>query len=383
LTRVLVFVRHYLPGFRFGGPVRSISNVIEELGEGIDFHIVTSDRDYGDKAPYPQEKRPGGTVVGNALVFYRSPFAYWCWAMACFCKKGRFDTAYFNSFFDRKFFLFPAIMASFCSPRTIILVAPRGEFSSGALAIKPIRKKIYILLFRALNRCLNVQWHATTDEEKVLICGVLSVSPAKVNVAGNVAAQPTEQLIERNPVDPSILRLVFLSRISEKKNLLFALQVLKEVKVPFEFAIYGPIEDERYWGKCQDLARLMPTTGSVNYKGELEPSEVLATLAKYEALFFPTRGENFGHVIAESLLAGTQVLISDQTPWVTESSGSVMALGLGAPEQFVVELEKLFALSKPQKKERRRAAVNCAIRALGRDEAVKQMRSLFLEGSAL
>jgi glycosyltransferase involved in cell wall biosynthesis len=31
--------------------------------------------------------------------------------------------------------------------------------------------------------------------------------------------------------------------------------------------------------------------------------------------FFPTKGENYGHVIAEALEAGCPVLISDQTPW--------------------------------------------------------------------
>jgi glycosyltransferase involved in cell wall biosynthesis len=30
---------------------------------------------------------------------------------------------------------------------------------------------------------------------------------------------------------------------------------------------------------------------------------------------FPTHGENFGHVIIESLSSGLPVLISDQTPW--------------------------------------------------------------------
>jgi len=38
-------------------------------------------------------------------------------------------------------------------------------------------------------------------------------------------------------------------------------------------------------------------------------------LADYDAFIFPTLGENFGHVIIESLSAGCPVLCSDQTPW--------------------------------------------------------------------
>ena len=36
---------------------------------------------------------------------------------------------------------------------------------------------------------------------------------------------------------------------------------------------------------------------------------------KYDVFYFPTKSENFGQVIWESLSCGCPVLISDQTPW--------------------------------------------------------------------
>jgi glycosyltransferase involved in cell wall biosynthesis len=53
----------------------------------------------------------------------------------------------------------------------------------------------------------------------------------------------------------------------------------------------------------------------VTYKGFVQPDEVAITLKNYHALFLPSRGENFGHVILESFMAGRPVIISDQTPW--------------------------------------------------------------------
>src|SRR5690606_20694183 len=44
-------------------------------------------------------------------------------------------------------------------------------------------------------------------------------------------------------------------------------------------------------------------------------AQVAALFSKYDLFFLPTRGENYGHVIAEALSMGTPVLISDQTPW--------------------------------------------------------------------
>lgn len=44
------------------------------------------------------------------------------------------------------------------------------------------------------------------------------------------------------------LHLVFLSRISEKKNLLFLLRVLAHnSELSVQLDIYGPIEDKAYW----------------------------------------------------------------------------------------------------------------------------------------
>src|SRR6185295_19698195 len=35
----------------------------------------------------------------------------------------------------------------------------------------------------------------------------------------------------------------------------------------------------------------------------------------HELFLFPTRGENFGHVVLEAMVSGCPVLVSDRTPW--------------------------------------------------------------------
>src|SRR5215813_4412202 len=52
-TGVLVFADYYLPGFKAGGPIRTLANIMEQLGDEFEFRIVTRDRDYGDRSPYP------------------------------------------------------------------------------------------------------------------------------------------------------------------------------------------------------------------------------------------------------------------------------------------------------------------------------------------
>jgi glycosyltransferase involved in cell wall biosynthesis len=55
----------------------------------------------------------------------------------------------------------------------------------------------------------------------------------------------------------------------------------------------------------------------------------------------PTKGENFGHVIYESLSAGTPPLISDETPWRDfEEKGVGWVLSLDDMGAFVRTIEQ-------------------------------------------
>ena len=111
------------------------------------------------------------------------------------------------------------------------------------------------------------------------------------------------------------LKIVFLSRITRKKNLAFALEALALLQFKVDFDIYGPIEDFEYWQDCQQIMSQLPSNVSCRFRGALEPSRIQSTLCQYDLFFLPTLGENYGHVIYEALSSGLPVLISDQTPW--------------------------------------------------------------------
>jgi glycosyltransferase involved in cell wall biosynthesis len=59
----------------------------------------------------------------------------------------------------------------------------------------------------------------------------------------------------------------------------------------------------------------LPPNVIAEYLGEIPHESVPALFASHDLFLFPTHGENFGHVIIESLSNGCPVLISDQTPW--------------------------------------------------------------------
>ncbi|MBI9061941.1 MAG: hypothetical protein JEZ14_08115 [Marinilabiliaceae bacterium] len=44
--KILIFIDWFLPGYKAGGPVRSMANMVEYLMEEYDFFIVTRNTDY-------------------------------------------------------------------------------------------------------------------------------------------------------------------------------------------------------------------------------------------------------------------------------------------------------------------------------------------------
>jgi glycosyltransferase involved in cell wall biosynthesis len=133
--------------------------------------------------------------------------------------------------------------------------------------------------------------------------------------------------------------------------------MLGKVRIPVCFTIYGPVEDETYWADCQELTAKLPACVDVVHQGLIEPAKVIPTLAQHDLFLFPTRGENYGHVIHEALRAGLPVLISDQTPWRGLAGlGVGWDLSLGDDVEFVKRIEEVAAWTD---KERQR----CSARA--------------------
>jgi glycosyltransferase involved in cell wall biosynthesis len=309
---VLCTSPHFEPGYRGGGPIRSVARIADTLSEQVRLTIVTSDRDASCRTPYPG--RSGRFVARrNATVFYLNTKSPVQWLrMWRALRRERFDLLYVNSYWSRPFTAVPILAAQLGLLRVArVLVAPRGELSAGALNLKSRRKRALGRLWRSVLRRSRPWWHATSDPERqdinatfpddpVLLC------PAQVALPDDATAPPTAG---------DTASLVFISRINPKKNLHIVLSALRVVRDRATLDIYGPIEDRGYWRTCVRQMRALPDNVRVRYRGTLEPGEVRATFARYDAFVFPTAGENFGHVIAESLSASCPVLCSAHTPW--------------------------------------------------------------------
>src|SRR5262249_10238318 len=251
----------YLPGYKAGGPIRSVSNLVASLGrDEFQFYILTRDRDFTDPAPYSCVPIDSWTPVGDAQVLYTADRSLR--NLRRRVAEANPQIIYCNSLFSR--FTIRALLLrrlGLLRPSAVV-VAPRGEFSPSALGLKKAKKKLFIILASLTGLYRDVIWQATTSREKADMeslfarCSlgrggqviVAAPVPAPSDALPDVPEGQFAQVLEKRSGQVSFL---FISRVSRTKNLAQAIELLAGIKGDVIFDIYGPIDDARYWEECQ------------------------------------------------------------------------------------------------------------------------------------
>jgi glycosyltransferase involved in cell wall biosynthesis len=384
---ILFFVGHYLPGWKAGGILRSVVNSVNHLHGEFQFRVVTRDRDLGDQVPYPDIKPLEWQTVGNASVYYLPRDGESLAGLRAVVQSTAHDLIGLNSFFD------PLTIKVLLNrrlgriePKPIVLW-PLGEFAWASLRQKYFKKALFMRIARLTGLYGPVIWRASSAAEAADITSAMKVCPEAIRVVSDL---PT--IIGGGTDDASCswraptrdgLRVTFFSRISPEKNLHVALQILSQVRSKVTFDIIGPIENTAYWDKCQKLFRDLPPNVTARSLGSIRPSEVTKTLSQYDLLLLPTGGESYGHVIDESLTAGTSVLVSTNTPW-----RNLVARGLGWDlplddiVPFVRVLDELGSADEQAHLERRRMVKENMRRLVADPSTAESNRRLYCEALA-
>ena len=351
---VLIFISHYLPGYKIGGPLNSILGITENLNQYFHFHIISSDRDMGDSEPFKEIATNTWQELSNIKVKYLKAGVNYYFSVYKDLSKNQYDTIYLNSFFDFKFSIFIVLLFRLkllnCNK---IVLAPRGELFPVSLSFGKIKKQVFLSISKFFDLHGDVTWHSTNIKESETIINLFKNVELKMV---EVLANNESYLIPKKSKNSenNYLRIIYLSRISKDKNLIYTFKTLMKVRSKVLFHIYGPIEDNYIWNECIDKMKELPKNITVKYMGGVKKEDVRKTFSKYDLFFFPTYNENYGHVINESLSVGTSVLISNNTPWrELDSNGLGWDFSLEENDLFVEVIEDFSKLSSDNKYQKR------------------------------
>ncbi len=309
---ILIFSDWFSPGYKAGGPIRSIENIAALLGDRA--YIVTSDRDLGDKDAYSDVLfNQWITWKHGAHVMYITSDQIGDARLEEVMSLRKSSVWYLNSMFSKRFTIAPLRYRKKMNLANKLILAPRGMLHPNAIKFKRWKKLLFLYVLKKLGWIKNVVWQATSVHEKEYILEYFG-KEERVVLNANI---PTFHTFRAEPNWTNSSQVwVMLTRFSEEKGVLEGLDWW--AKHPFsqqvKMLVVGPHENEEYSKKVEQWVAQHPDQ-DVQLLGSLRVDDYYPLLQQAHFLFSPTRGENYGHAIAESLLMGLPVIVADTTPW--------------------------------------------------------------------
>lgn len=376
MKKIMVFSDWFAPGYRAGGPIQSLVNLTAHLTD-VCFYVVTSDTDHHSTVPY--EHIVANTWINfkpHVQVIYLDQSAENKITFERLVREIEPEGIYLNSLFSPRFTLAPMAVLRSMDWKRPVIIAPRGMLKPSALAEKALKKKVFLTMAKWLRWYNKVRWHATNaaerDEIKLHFGG-----HAEVVIADNLPAAPsdTAPVSQKNA---QRLRLICVARLSPEKGIEEALRYLsfRDWKGMLTLDFVGAQQNEAFLKKCHDWADQI-VGANISFMGERTPQELDGMWRDYDFLYLPTRGENFGHAIAESLNHGRPVIISDRTPWralVARNVGWDLPL---EPKSFEQVLQQCLELDQTQHQQMCTNAHQWAIAMQGDPNRVEASRAIF------
>ena len=299
----------------YGGPSQMVRGLSAALAkQGVDLTILTTDSN-GDTGQAPLDVPLNQPVAeeGYTVRYFRcSPFRRykfsvellnWLWQHA-----SEFDLAHIHALFS------PVTSCAATVARTRKLpyiLRPLGTLDPADLRKKKQLKQLYATVLERPNIAGAAALHFTSQQE-AQTSERFGVSTRDIIMP--LGVNPIEPLAEVTPNEDTPV-ILFMSRIEPKKGLNLLIPALEQVLAAgyqFEFVLAGSNpQDPNYEAQIQNKIQQSPLAAGTKITGFVTGSQKTALLQQADLFVLPSYYENFGIAVAEAMVAGVPVIISD------------------------------------------------------------------------
>jgi glycosyltransferase involved in cell wall biosynthesis len=306
--KILQISASYKPAYLYGGPIMSVAKLCEQLIKaGCVVEVFTTTANGTAELPvHPNKKvRIDGVDVTyfDRLTKDHSHFS------PRLLKKLWTDAQQFDLIHIHAWWNLVSVLSAFIAllRGVPLVISPRGTLSNYSFNNKNnLSKKLLHSLLG--NRTLNGAYiHVTSEAEGKDITDL--IKPKAIFNISNFVNIPTEPS-QQQSADHTVFKLIFFSRIDEKKGLDILLQALPAIKVPYHLTIAGD-GNKNYIEDLKDIAVRNKTDTNISWIG-FQNKNKFDILHQQHLMVLSSYNENFGNVVIESLSVGTAVLISRQ-----------------------------------------------------------------------
>jgi glycosyltransferase involved in cell wall biosynthesis len=326
--RILNVTQSYAPFFEFGGPpekVRALSEGLAQLGHEVT--VLTADwglerrvaelsgEPPAENSPFGQKREVRGVKAIYLANWLHYRAASWNPALSRYLRARlqNFDVVHIFGLYD---LLGPRTAAEAQKLKIPYVVEPIGMFVP--IVRNLFLKRTYHHLFGKTMLQNAAAIIATAEQEKSeLIAGGI---PAEKIVLRRNGVAPPASLPARGAFRTSLnipadARLIlFLGRLSQKKSpdlLLQAFAQLPPSSTAAHLAFVGH-DESGMRARLQQLAGQSDVAQRVHFAGPLSGDSKWSAYCDADIFVLPSQNENFGNTAAESIAAGTPVIVTDQ-----------------------------------------------------------------------
>jgi glycosyltransferase involved in cell wall biosynthesis len=303
--KILQINASYKPAYIYGGPTMSVSKLSEQLVKaGCTIEVFTTTANGISELPVIPNKQV--MVDGVDVTYFKrltKDHSHFSPALLIKVWKDvrRFDVVHIHAWWNLVSVLSCCIAVIRGVP---VLLSPRGTLSAYSFSNKNSlpKKIIHSLLGKSLLKRSYI--HVTSQREKAAIEAII-VPKKIINIPNFIALSENVPEAEKSG---GLLRLLFFSRIEEKKGLDILLRALALVTIPYHLTIAGDGEQE-YIKKLKAIAAENNLSEQISWIG-FQGTNKFDLLARHDLMILPSYDENFGNVVIESLSVGTAVLVT-------------------------------------------------------------------------
>lgn len=311
-TKILQISAAYKPAYIYGGPTMSVAKLCEALANAnVPIEVLTTTANGQTEL----NVRPGEVqnVDGVAVSYFKrltkdhthfSPTLLK--ALKSKIKQNKQVVVHIHAWWNLVSLLSCQIAKWSKVP---VVLSPRGMLTEYTLGNRNAGFKsiLHQVMGKRLLRYCHI--HVTSEKEKQDV--LRFIQPKSLTVIPNLVELGNRQVAQPKNSDSAQLRLIFLSRMEEKKGLELLLKALANVSFDWSLSLAGS-GTNAYVESLQLLVQQLGIVSNVEWMGQVKPADKFEVLAQHDLMALTSYNENFANVVIESLSVGTPVLLSDQ-----------------------------------------------------------------------
>ncbi|MFC4211308.1 XrtY-associated glycosyltransferase XYAG1 [Pedobacter lithocola] len=309
----------YKPAYTYGGPIHSIAKLCEVLVKSqenkteCDYKIRVFTTTANGKTELNIKPGEPQIIEGVQVIYYKrltKDHSHFSPALLLNLRKEIIKNGSENSIIHiHAWWNLTSIFSCFIAKwhNVPIVVSPRGMLTSYTFNNRNSCSKRVVHAFFGKRLLKYCHIHTTSNQEKEDVLKI--VKPKSISVISNLVNLKDYNIEESN--SSSIFKVIFLSRIEEKKGLELLFEALASLNFSWSLTIAGSGEEE-YLQRLLEKAEKLNITENITWTGQVSNSEKFDLLAAHDVCALTSYNENFANVVVESLSVGTSVLISDK-----------------------------------------------------------------------